>query len=58
MHTFLIGFLPPGPPPPITPPVSVPHTPAVNIPNCKCLNSEQAMIEGSYHASRKADLFF
>lgn len=31
-----IGFLPPGPPPPITPPVSVPHTPVVNIPNCKC----------------------
>lgn len=33
---LLVGFLPPGPPPPITPPVSVPHTPAVNIPNCKC----------------------
>lgn len=32
----LVGFLPPGPPPPITPPVSVPHTPAVNIPNCEC----------------------
>lgn len=55
---FFIGFLPPGPPPPITPPVSVPHTPAVNIPNCKCLNLEQAAVEGRYHASREADVFF
>lgn len=33
----LVGFLPPGPPPPITPPVSVPppHTPPMSIPNRK-----------------------
>lgn len=36
LSVLFVGFLPPGPPPPITPPVSVPHTPAVNIPNCKC----------------------
>ena len=34
---LILGFLPPGPPPPITPPVSIPppHTPPISIPNCK-----------------------
>lgn len=35
--SLALGFLPPGPPPPITPPVSIPppHTPPISIPNCK-----------------------